>query len=87
MQLSCKQNKRLSIYSANYGRVANGHMMQCPNNPHFTDTQPVYEGKFETLKIKALKVIAPKSNIFKSIFCLKVKILSKVIFHLGEQLA
>ncbi|KAE9555483.1 hypothetical protein FO519_001338 [Halicephalobus sp. NKZ332] len=43
MQLSCKQNKRLSIYSANYGRVANGHMVQCPHNPHFTDSQPVYE--------------------------------------------
>lgn len=45
MHLSCKQNKRLSIYSANYGRVANGHMIQCPSNLHFTDSQPVYDGK------------------------------------------
>uniref|UniRef100_A0AC35FTW0 SUEL-type lectin domain-containing protein n=1 Tax=Panagrolaimus sp. PS1159 TaxID=55785 RepID=A0AC35FTW0_9BILA len=46
MQLSCKQNKRLSIYSANYGRIANGQMMQCPNNPKFIDSQPVYQGLF-----------------------------------------
>ena len=44
MQLSCKQNKRLSIYSANYGRIANGQMMQCPKHPRFIDSQPVYQG-------------------------------------------
>ncbi|KAH7728765.1 Protein EVA-1 a [Aphelenchoides avenae] len=29
MQLSCKQNKRLSVYSAHYGRTVNGQAMHC----------------------------------------------------------
>uniref|UniRef100_A0A914R1L9 SUEL-type lectin domain-containing protein n=1 Tax=Parascaris equorum TaxID=6256 RepID=A0A914R1L9_PAREQ len=34
MQLSCKQNKRLAIYSAQYGRTVNGQAMHCtPNTP------------------------------------------------------
>lgn len=34
MQLSCKHNKRLVIYSAHYGRTVEGQMMHCtPNTP------------------------------------------------------
>ncbi|EFO27985.1 hypothetical protein LOAG_00493 [Loa loa] len=34
MHLSCKQNKRLVIYSAHYGRTVEGRMMHCtPNTP------------------------------------------------------
>lgn len=29
MQLNCKQKKRLSIYSAQYGRSINGQAMHC----------------------------------------------------------
>uniref|UniRef100_A0A7E4W1C3 SUEL-type lectin domain-containing protein n=1 Tax=Panagrellus redivivus TaxID=6233 RepID=A0A7E4W1C3_PANRE len=43
MQLSCKQNKRLSVYSANYGRLASGHSMQCPSHPAFDEKQKVYQ--------------------------------------------
>lgn len=38
MQLNCKQNKRLSIYSAQYGRTINGQAMHCDLK------EPVNEG-------------------------------------------
>lgn len=38
MQLSCKQNKRLSVYSAHYGRTVNGQAMHCALG------DPVHEG-------------------------------------------
>lgn len=48
MQLSCKSNKRLSIYSAQYGRTVNGQAMHCST----THDQPVSKGKTCILLLK-----------------------------------
>lgn len=42
MQLSCKPKKRLSIYSAQYGRTVNGQALHCST----ANDQLVSKGKF-----------------------------------------